>query len=188
MYSLVLLFIKSCILLGPQCGVRQVSFLFSHSWISTRDTNTEKIRISPFQTKGIHHFSLDCFDHKVHRKPRAHVVDVSPLPLRLFSFYGPQDSFQSLRRHRHFWSPQWVSDRVRAKCLWYPVLQRSGGGLCSHFRECLCRTKVHSLPCGGWFASTSVLASSTPHHTSLISTMVPVLQGCYVYFTPSLRV
>lgn len=48
---------------------------------NVRETDIEKVRISPFQTKTIYHLASDHFRHNVLRKPTADVLGVLPLTL-----------------------------------------------------------------------------------------------------------
>lgn len=48
---------------------------------NVRETDIEKVRIFPFQTKTIYHLASDHFSHYVLRKPTADALGVLPLTL-----------------------------------------------------------------------------------------------------------
>lgn len=57
---------------------------------NVEETDTEKVRVVPFQTKTVHHLSSDEFSHNVLRKPAADAVGALPLALRSPHFWCPK--------------------------------------------------------------------------------------------------
>lgn len=55
-----------------------------------KETDTEKVRVAPFQTKTVHHLSSDDFSHNALRKPAADAIGALPLAGRSPHFSCPK--------------------------------------------------------------------------------------------------